>query len=225
MRQAFYSIFILLFFTLEVHSVSTDSLCLRFKIAYEELLENPSEETEVNFFRAFPENYRQFVVLEQHLEDYREPKVDIVLCVKRLGQLTAVNDSVYCKKLINLSIGANYEADGFSYFQEILQEKVNDPKLFGIFIDLLSRPNDTRGEQLRFWMFYWSSLTFIEQGIVPKKKEEERRPELNLILKRLKHNKAMRKIVRLAYKYSAYQVYFDECYTMHGYKYKDYIKK
>ena len=95
---------------------------------------------------------------------------------------------------------------------------MQNPKLFSIFIDLLSRPTWTKGEQLRFWMFYWSSLSFIEQGYIPKKTEEDRRPELNLILKRLKHNKDMRKIVRLAYEYSAYQVFFISSYNLHGYK-------
>ena len=226
MKQVFCSIFFLLLSALEAHASPADDLYLKVQAAYEELLANPSEESEVNFFRSFPDNCHEFIIWKHQYDHSKERKVKrIELYIDRLGLLTAINDSVYCRKLVNLSIGASDEPDGFSRLQQILWEKVNDPKLFGIFIDLLSRPTGTRGEQLRFWMFYWSSLTFVEQGIVPKKKEEERRPELNLILKRLRHNKSMRKIVRLAYKYSAYQVYFADCYTLHGYEYEDYIKK
>lgn len=84
----------------------------------------------------------------KHIEEY----------IERLGQLKTINDSIYCRKLINLSIGANYDSDGLNFFLYILKDKMNDSKLFGIFIDLLSRPTWTKGEQLRFWMFYWSSV-------------------------------------------------------------------
>lgn len=226
MKQIFYSIIILLFFTLEVHSSFTDTLHFRVSTAYKELLANPSEITEANFFQAFPDNCNEFVIWKWQFDNSEERKMmNIEEYIERLGQLVTINDSIYCLKLIHLSIGANYDSDGLSFFQHILRDKMHNPKLFGIFIDLLSRPTWTKGEQLRFWMFYWSSLSFIEQGYIPKKTEEDRRPELNLILKRLKHNKDMRKIVRLAYEYSAYQVFFPSSYNLHGYKYMDYLKK
>ena len=226
MKQVFYSIFILLFFTLEAHFSFTDNLHLQVSSAYEELLKSPSEITEVNYFMVFPDNYNEFIVWKWQIDNSEGQKMKhIEEYIERLGQLKTINDSIYCRKLINLSIGANYDSDGLNFFLYILKDKMNDSKLFGIFIDLLSRPTWTKGEQLRFWMFYWSSLSFVEQGYIPKKTEEDRRPELNLILKRLKHNKDMRKIVRLAYEYSAYQVFFISSYNLHGYKYMDYLKK
>lgn len=226
MKQVFYSTFILLFFTLEAHSSFTDNLHLQVSSAYEELLKSPSEITEVNYFMVFPDNYNEFIVWKWQIDNSEGQKMKhIEEYIERLGQLKTINDSIYCRKLINLSIGANYDSDGLNFFLYILKDKMNDSKLFGIFIDLLSRPTWTKGEQLRFWMFYWSSLSFVEQGYIPKKTEEDRRPELNLILKRLKHNKDMRKIVRLAYEYSAYQVFFISSYNLHGYKYMDYLKK
>ena len=211
MKQILSSIFILLLFALEAHPASNASLYQRVKAAYEELLKTPSVANEVKFFRVFPENCQEFTVWEQQFNDNETQKetMHIGKYIEMLGKLTAINDSIYCRKLINLATGANYEADGFNALQALLQKKVNNPRLFGIFVYLLSPPyTKTKGERLRFWMFYWFSLSFIEEGYEPKKKEEARRPELNLILRRLSHHKTMRKIVRLAYDYSAYQVFF-----------------
>lgn len=161
MKQIFYSIIILLFFTLEVHSSFTDTLHFRVSTAYKELLANPSEITEANFFQAFPDNCNEFVIWKWQFDNSKERKMmNIEEYIERLGQLVTIKDSIYCLKLIHLSIGANYDSDGLSFFQHILRDKMQNPKLFSIFIDLLSRPTWTKGEQLRFWMFYWSSLSF-----------------------------------------------------------------
>ena len=208
MKQILSSIFILLLFALEAHPASNASLYQRVKAAYEELLENPSAATEVKFFLVFPENCQEFTVWEQQFNDNETQKETMYIekYIEMLGKLTAINDDVYCRKLIRLSSRLTYGTDGQSCLQRLLRDKMNTPSLFGTFVSLLSgRP---KGEQLRFWMFYWFSLSFIEEGYEPKKKEEARRPELNLILRRLSHHKTMRKIVRLAYDYSAYQVFF-----------------
>ena len=79
MKQIFYSIIILLFFTLEVHSSFTDTLHFRVSTAYKELLANPSEITEANFFQAFPDNCNEFVIWKWQFDNSKERKMMNIL--------------------------------------------------------------------------------------------------------------------------------------------------
>jgi hypothetical protein len=80
------------------------------------------------------------------------------LCDKHIEVLLkicpAIPDSVYCDKLISLSIGGRWDADAPSALKTVLH-KAMLMKTQSMF-DRLSK--QTRGFQLRFWQFYWSSF-------------------------------------------------------------------
>jgi hypothetical protein len=65
-----------------------------------------------------------------------------------------IPDSLYFDKLISISVGGIWNADAVNYFQHFLhQVTLSKPK---IMIERLSK--QTKGYQLRFWQFYWTSL-------------------------------------------------------------------
>lgn len=208
MRRSLVIILAMLFCLLEGYSREADSIYANVSQAYQKLLKEHSASAEIGYFRAFPDNAYEFVAWEIHSSKNNE---DIYKYVQMLGKLTSVKDTLYCKKLINLSIGASLDADGLSYLHDLLHEKLKDDGLSGVFPVILS--GMTKGEQLRFWMFYWSSLCFQEEN-GGKYVDKDADKELRLVLKRLGQRRTMKHIVRLAYKYSSHQIYFVSSYGL-----------
>lgn len=208
MRRSLVMILTMLFCFLEGYSRNADSVYVNVSLSYQKLLKEHSASAELSYFHAFPDNAYEFAAWEIRNNQNEE---DVCKFVQMLGKLMSVKDTLYCKKLIYLSIGASLDADGFNYLHALLHEKLNENGLFGVFATILS--DMTKGEQLRFWMFYWSSLCFQEETkgtYVDKDADKERR----LIFKRLGHRRTMKHIVRLAYKYSSRQIYFVSSYHL-----------
>lgn len=211
MKHVTIVILVLLAGCLDANATSADSLFFKVKAAYDELQCKDTEMTEEKYLRAFPENVYEFVIWEQQMTDSRS-SYDVLKYVQALGRLFLINDTLYCQKLINLSVGASLDADGLNYLRSILHKKIKDEKLSGIFLHLLSEM--TVGEQLRFWQYYWSSLSFREE--VGQVEDKDAEKELSLLLKKKGVSKAMRRIIRLAFKYSSCQVYFVSAYHLHS---------
>lgn len=209
MRQTLISVLFVLFCSLESNSQSLDSLYVNVYESYQRLSQEYSASAETLYFKAFPDNVYEFLALERHEAEGGE---DICKYVQMLGRLTSVNDTLYCRKLINLSVGASLDSDGLNCLQSLLHAKLEDEKMSGTFFFLLS--GMTKGEQIRFWQFYWSSLCFKEEYEGSYVDEEAER-KLRLVLKRLGRNRQMKRIVRLAYEYSAHQIYFVSSYSLH----------
>lgn len=89
--------------------------------------------------------------------------------VEAFGRLTAIGDTAYCIRLLNLSIGADIDADNPNYLHSLLHSKMgcaacgaHGSRMAGIMVCLLARI--PKGDRLRFWEFYWSSPIHEEDG-------------------------------------------------------------
>ena len=125
---------------------------------YRKLLKNPqSRELQLDFFKAFPDNWDDFnstykysdkdgYDLSMYSQAYEQ--------IKALAECYAINDTLYCNKLIALSVGASLDADAPNHLQGLLHytmQQRND-----VFLYCLSKIG--KGHQMQFWQFYWSNI-------------------------------------------------------------------
>ena len=125
---------------------------------YRTLLQNPqSRESQLDFFKAFPDNWDDFnstyrysdkvgYDLSMYSQAYQH--------IKALGECYAINDTLYCNKLIALSVGASLDTDAPNHLQGLLHftmQQRND-----VFLYCLAKIE--KGHQMQFWQFYWSSI-------------------------------------------------------------------
>jgi hypothetical protein len=136
--------------------------------AYRELEKKPNsvEQSEI-FFDAFPSTWIEYLMTYQYVPTYSSMRMqgknyDYTMAVKLLAKHidmffdihSVIPDSIYCDKLVSLSIGGRWDADASSALQRILHKIVSIKP--NVMFNRLSK--QTRGFQLRFWQFYWSSL-------------------------------------------------------------------
>ena len=125
---------------------------------YRTLLQNPqSRESQLDFFKVFPNNWDDFnstyrysdkvgYDLSMYSQAYQH--------IKALGECYAINDTLYCNKLIALSVGASLDVDAPNHLQGLLHytmQQRND-----VFLYCLSKIE--KGHQMQFWQFYWSNI-------------------------------------------------------------------
>ena len=130
----------------------------RLNNAYRALLQNPqSQKLQLDFFRAFPENWDDFnstyrysdkvgYDLSMYSQAYQH--------IKALAECYAINDTLYCNKLIALSVGASLDVDAPNHLQGLLHytmQQRND-----VFLYCLAKIE--KGHQMQFWQFYWSNI-------------------------------------------------------------------
>ena len=125
---------------------------------YRTLLQNPqSRELQLDFFKAFPDNWDDFNSIYRYSD-----KVGYDLSmysqtyqhIKALAECYAINDTLYCNKLIALSVGASLDADAPNHLQGLLHytmQQRND-----VFLYCLAKIET--GHQMQFWQFYWSNI-------------------------------------------------------------------
>ena len=125
---------------------------------YRTLLQNPqSRESQLDFFKAFPNNWDDFNSTYRYCD-----KVGYDLSmynqayqhIKALAECYAINDTLYCNKLIALSVGASLDVDAPNHLQGLLHytmQQRND-----VFLYCLAKIE--KGHQMQFWQFYWSSI-------------------------------------------------------------------
>ena len=130
----------------------------RLNNAYRALLQDPqSQELQLDFFRAFPDNWDDFnstyrysdkvgYDLSMYSQAYQH--------IKALAECYAINDTLYCNKLIALSVGASLDVDAPNHLQGLLHytmQQRND-----VFLYCLAKIE--KGHQMQFWQFYWSNI-------------------------------------------------------------------
>lgn len=145
--------------------------------------------------------------------------------IDTLANLTSIEDTLYCAKLINLAIGATYDVDETNFFQELLHKKMGcvvcNPHCKESLHDVMFRILSViaKGDQMRFWQFYWSSLKHEEDG---GGESHYHKDELNRIMALLeKEFPAMKRTVSIAYDYFNSGVYFKSDFYPYA---DDYIK-
>ena len=125
---------------------------------YRKLLKNPqSRELQLDFLKAFPDNWNDFnstykysdkdgYDLSMYSQAYQH--------IKALAECYAINDTLYCNKLIALSVGALLDVDAPNHLQGLLHytmQQRND-----VFLYCLAKIE--KGHQMQFWQFYWSNI-------------------------------------------------------------------
>lgn len=130
----------------------------RLNKAYRTLEKDPqAKELQLDFLRAFPNNWEEFNSTYKYCSNkgYDLSMYKIAYKhIQALGNCTAINDTLFCNKLIALSVGATLDADAPSYLQGVLHytmKRENDT-----FLHCLSKID--KGHQMQFWQFYWSSI-------------------------------------------------------------------
>ena len=125
---------------------------------YRKLLKNPqSRELQLDFFKAFPDNWDDFnstykysdkdgYDLSMYSQAYQH--------IKALAECYAINDTLYCNKLIALSVGASLDADAPNHLQGLLHYTMQHRN--DVFLYCLSEIE--KGHQMQFWQFYWSNI-------------------------------------------------------------------
>lgn len=138
--------------------------------AYAELMAHPNDYAKQKaFFDAFPSNWNEFNMLYQFApSDYLYSKYDLAMyevAHKHIGALkdnmTLINDTLYCRKLVHVSVGGVYEADAPNYLRMVLQKAMvgkTDVMLYVISEMRLAY-------QMQFWQFYWSSVRRLEHRV------------------------------------------------------------
>ena len=125
---------------------------------YRKLLKNPqSRELQLDFFKAFPDNWDDFNSTYKYSD---KDGYDLSMYsqayehIKALAECYAINDTLYCNKLIALSVGALFDTDAPNHLQGLLHytmQQRND-----VFLYCLSEIE--KGHQMQFWQFYWSNI-------------------------------------------------------------------
>ena len=125
---------------------------------YSKLLKNPqSRELLLDFFKAFPDNWDDFNSTYKYSD---KDGYDLSMYsqayehIKALAECYAINDTLYCNKLIALSVGASLDVDAPNHLQGLLHytmQQRND-----VFLYCLSKIE--KGHQMQFWQFYWSNI-------------------------------------------------------------------
>lgn len=164
MKRAF--LFVVLFM-LVVHSANAQYFQVdtaKLNRAYRTLVNEPDKkEKQEAFFDAFPCNWREFITTYGFRSEiyglcphggydftmYSAAKSHI----EAFGSISLVNDTVYCRKLVNIAVGGTYEADAPNFFKSLLHRVVH--KKMDIMLYTVSRLR--KGHQMQFWQFYWSS--------------------------------------------------------------------
>ena len=130
----------------------------RLNNAYRALLQNPqSPKLQLDFFRAFPRNWDDFNSTYKYSD---KDGYDLSMYsqayehIKALAECYAINDTLYCNKLIALSVGASLDVDAPNHLQGLLHytmQQRND-----VFLYCLAKIE--KGHQMQFWQFYWSNI-------------------------------------------------------------------
>ena len=125
---------------------------------YRKLLKNPqSRELQLDFFKAFPDNWDDFNSTYKYSD---KEGYDLSMYsqayehIKALAECYAINDTLYCNKLIALSVGALLDADAPNHLQGLLHYTMQHRN--DTFLYCLSEIE--KGHQMQFWQFYWSNI-------------------------------------------------------------------
>ena len=164
MKKIFLLAFVTFFATLAANAQYFQVDTARLNTAYRELVNNPdSKEKQEAFFYAFPNNWREFITTYGFRSEiyglcphggydftmYSAAKSHI----EAFGSISLVNDTVYCRKLVNIAVGGVYGADAPNYFKTALHRTMREKE--GGMLYCISRLR--KGHQMQFWQFYWSS--------------------------------------------------------------------
>ncbi|MDH8702318.1 hypothetical protein M2138_001679 [Dysgonomonadaceae bacterium PH5-43] len=156
---------------LSIYACNTQSSISNFtKISdtYSKLVEQPNNlDCQQAFFDAFPNSWNEFNITYGY---FPEDKYGSTLHsnlyshsydhIKALGNLTLIDESLYCEKLVDIAIGGRWDADGPNHFQALLH---NTMKSKGNLLFETVTKEYLNTSKVLFWQFYWSSLLKVKE--------------------------------------------------------------
>lgn len=125
--------------------------------AYRNLMTLDSRENQEAYFKAFPDNWMEYIATYQYYEDdWQDKKKNSQYYlydeqIKAFGCLKLIPADVYCKKLVDLAVGGRDGGDASGDLKSLLSQKmqVMSNCIFNVVAKLRS------GHQFEFWAFYW----------------------------------------------------------------------
>ena len=158
MKRLFSTFFLLvaLFATASAQYFPVDTA--RLNSAYKQLMCSPqSPEKQKEFFDAFPRNWAEYYDMYKYCS---KRGYDLSMYSKAcehvcaLKNCTTIDDTIFCNRLITLSVGASLDADAPNCLKGLLHSTME--KKSDAFMCCLSKIKN--GHQMQFWQFYWSSI-------------------------------------------------------------------
>jgi hypothetical protein len=154
-RHIFIIVTACLFFQRQAYSQQFPVDTANLKNAYNELMANPkSPKQQMIFFKLFPSTWLEYYLTYGFIDI----KNLNYLCGKHGKAFEnlygSIPDSLYFDKLISISIGGKWDSDRVYFSQDFLRQVTGEKP--HVMLARLSK--QTKGYQLRFWQFYWSSL-------------------------------------------------------------------
>ena len=157
MRKILLLVFLFFFIVLSANAQFFQVDTAKLNTAYRALVNEPDKkENQLQFFDAFPSNWREFITtygfcskngydLTMYSAAYEH--------IEALGSISLVNDTAYCRKLVNIAVGGTYEADAPNFFKSLLHRVMHEKMDVMLYIVSQLR----KGHCMQFWQFYWSS--------------------------------------------------------------------
>jgi hypothetical protein len=129
--------------------------------------ESASPEREKAFFDAFPSTWMEYILTYDYCSLQDPPTyIDLSEHLDAFEHLAdnsgAIPDTVYCQKIIKLSIGGKTGPDAPGGLQQVVRRYIKKKPV--IVFEQLSKMK--RGQQLRFWLFCWHST--LKKGTQPQ---------------------------------------------------------
>lgn len=150
-------LFNMLFATANAQYIPVDTA--RINKAYNTLAKgNRTSETEMEFLEAYPTTWFEFYMTYSYLYDDTNQNIMCDMCsehISTLFGLSHINDTILCKKIINLSIGMKDSGECTGVFQDYLIGYILNHE--NLVFDYLSKLK--KGYLMEFWQFCWSTVT------------------------------------------------------------------
>jgi len=134
--------------------VSVDTVKLN--EAYRNLMASNSQENQEAYFKAFPSNWMEYIATYQCYKDSKPTSSQYSFVyeqVRAFEKLETISYVEYCRKLVNLAVGAKLDLGASNYLQILLHAKMIT--MSGSIFNTLAWLH--RGHQFEFWAFYWAS--------------------------------------------------------------------
>ena len=115
-------------------------------------------QTEQEFLEAFPTTWLEWTMTYCYVWDNNyDISMSQMLCehIEQLFGLPHINDTILCKKIINLAVGMKDTGECSGIFQEYLVNYIFSNE--DLVLSYLSKLK--KGHQMEFWQFCWSTVT------------------------------------------------------------------
>ena len=115
-------------------------------------------ENEMEFLEAYPTTWLEFYMTYSYVDDEEYDIGMSQLCTEHITTLfglSHINDTIKCKKIVDLTIGMKESGECTGVYQDYLVGYILNNE--DLVLDYLSKLK--KGHQMEFWQFCWSTVT------------------------------------------------------------------